>query len=198
MFVDFVGWLNLPPDFSPSCCTGNFEFGFKPEEKAYGGSLMTKRKGRQFPRPLAVKSSMHLVLRSTHAKGKWRFQATRDKWKPIINKFSVKYGVKILSLADPGNHIHLHIQLSNRHAYRRFIRAVTAAIAMAITGTSRWKKIDFKFWDRRPFTRVVVGRRGYLNASDYVRVNLLESQGYDRETARDGVRNYRASVGNSA
>ncbi len=27
MFVDFVGWLNLPPDFSPSCCTGNFEFG---------------------------------------------------------------------------------------------------------------------------------------------------------------------------
>jgi hypothetical protein len=31
-----------------------------------------------------------------------------------------------------------------------------------------------------------------------VRVNLLESQGYDRETARDGVRNYRASVGNSA
>jgi REP element-mobilizing transposase RayT len=171
---------------------------FKPEEKAYGSSLMTKRKGRKGPRPLAVKSTMHLVLHSTHAKGKWRFQATRDKWKPIVRKFAKKYGVRIFSEADPGNHIHLHFQLANRHTYRAFIRAVTAAIAMAITGVSRWKKIDFKFWDRRPFTRVVIGRRGYLNASDYVRVNQLESQGYNRETARDGVRNYRASVGNTA
>jgi REP element-mobilizing transposase RayT len=153
---------------------------------------MTKRNGRQNPRPLAVKSTMHLVLRSTHAKGKWRFQATRDKWKPILNKFAVKYGVKILSKADPGNHIHLHIQLSNRHSYRKFIRAVTAAIAMAITGASRWKKIDFKFWDRRPFTRIVIGGRGFLNVSDYVRVNALEARGYSREDSRQGVANFKA------
>ena len=153
---------------------------------------MTKRKGRKGPRPLATKSTMHLVLRSTRAKGKWRFQATRDKWKPILRKFSKKYGVRILSESDPGNHIHLHIQLSNRHTYRAFIRAVTSAIAMAITGASRWKKIDFKFWDRRPFTRVVIGRRGYLNASDYVRINELEARGYSRQESKQAVANFAA------
>jgi len=165
---------------------------FKTEEKAYGSSLMTRRKGRKGPRPLATKNTMHLVLRSTRAKGKWRFQATRDVWKPILNKFAVKYGVKILSLADPGNHIHLHIRFTNRHTYKAFIRAVTSAIAMAITGASRWKKIDFKFWDRRPFTRVVIGRRGFLSASDYVRVNELEARGYSREESRQGVANFAA------
>jgi REP element-mobilizing transposase RayT len=170
---------------------------FKATEKAYGGSLLTKRKGRQHGRPLAIKQSMHLVLRSTQAKGKWRFQATRDKWKPILRRFADKYGVKIISQADPGNHIHLHIRLTNRHAYKAFIRAITAAIAMAITGASRWKKVELKFWDRRPFTRIVIGRRGYLTVSDYVRVNELESRGYTREESRDGVRNYRASMGNT-
>lgn len=166
---------------------------FKAQEKAYGGGLQTKRKGRSGPRPLATKNSMHLVLRSSRAKGAWRFQANRNKWKPILRKFAAKYGVRILSQADPGNHIHLHIQLTNRHTYKPFIRAVTAAIAMAVTGVSRWKKIDFRFWDRRPVSRVVIGRRGHLTVSDYVRVNELESQGYGRTVARQGVRNFRAS-----
>jgi REP element-mobilizing transposase RayT len=166
---------------------------FKSTEKAYGGSLLTKKKGRQGPRPLSTKDTMHIVLRSTHAKGKWRFQANRSKWKPILRKFSQKYGVKILSTGDPGNHIHLHIKLTNRHTYKPFIRAVTAAIAMAITGVSRWKKVDIKFWNRRPFSRVVIGRRGFLTVTDYVRVNELEAAGYSRTVARQGVKNFRAS-----
>jgi REP element-mobilizing transposase RayT len=166
---------------------------FKTEEKAYGGSLLNRRKGRQGPRPLSTKDSMHIVLRSTHAKGKWRFQANRSKWLPIVRKFANKYGVRILSHADPANHIHLHIQLTNRHTYKAFIRAITAAIAMAITGVSRWKKIDIKFWDRRPFSRVVIGRKAYLTVSDYVRVNELEAQGYSRAEARKGVQNFRMS-----
>jgi len=168
---------------------------FKNEEKAYGGSLQTKRKGRRGPRPLATKHSMHLVLRSSHAKGKLRFQAKRNTWKPILNRFATKYGVRILSVADPVNHLHLHIQLSNRYAYRPFIRAVTAAIAMAMTGVSRWKPVKIKFWDRRPFTRIVIGRKGHLTVSDYVRVNQLEAEGENRINARQAVKNYRAFMG---
>jgi len=164
----------------------------KPEEKAHGGDLRKRRKGRG-ARPLAIKSTMHLVLRSSRATGKWRFQATRKKWRPILERFAAKYGVRILSHGDPGNHIHLHIQLLNRQAYKPFIRAVTAAIAMAVTGASRWKKLDFKFWDYRPFTRVIIGRRGFLTLRDYLRINRLEAQGFDRVRARHEVVRYRVS-----
>jgi REP element-mobilizing transposase RayT len=157
---------------------------FKEKEKIYGGELRNKRKGRLGPRPLAVRSTMHLVLRSSKAVGPWSFLKHHKKINAIVDKFALKYGVKILSLADVGNHLHLHIKLSNRFTYRAFIRAITAAIAMAVTGASRWKKVKEKFWDYRPFTRVVIGFRAFLNMRDYIRINQMEGQGFDRTYAR--------------
>ena len=101
------------------------------ENSAYGGELLNTRKGRSRGRPLAVKQSMHLVLRSSRATGEWSFRRTanRKKVEGSINKFSAKFKVKVLSLANVGNHLHFHIQLTNRFTYKPFIRAITAAIA---------------------------------------------------------------------
>jgi hypothetical protein len=153
----------------------------KKEERAYGGSLLTKRKGRKGPRPLTTKDSIHLVLRSTKATGKWSFIKHQKRVWSILHKFAKKYGVDIVTKGNAGNHLHLQIRLGNRYAYKPFIRAVTAAIAMAITGASRWNKLEIKFWDRRPFTRIVIGRRGFLTVRDYVRINHIEGQGYSRD-----------------
>lgn len=109
-------------------------------------------------------------------------------------------------MANVGNHLHLQIKLSNRFGYRPFIRAVTAAIAMAVTGRNRWtvgnhadqlegihSKIDGssatakkreKFWDYRPFTRVVKGFKAVLTLRDYLRINQLEGEGNHRNDAR--------------
>ncbi len=190
MFVDSVGWLNSCLDFGPLCCAGNLELGFKQDEKAYGGSLMKRRKGRGI-RPLAVKNSMHLVLRSSLAKGEWSLLRHSSKIRKILKRFSTKYGVKILAVGNAGNHVHLHIQLSNRFTYKPFIRATTASIAMAITGMSRWKKLDIKFWDRRPFTRIVIGRRAFLRLADYVFMNGMEGQGHARDFSRLVVEEFR-------
>jgi len=156
----------------------------KSAEKSYGGDLRKKRKGRQGGRPLAVKSSMHLVLRSSQATGRWSFLRHHKRIQSIVDRFAKKYGVRILSLADVGNHLHFHIQLSSRHTYRAFIRAVTASIAMAVTGASRWNKLKVKFWDCRPFTRVIIGFRAFLGLRDYIKINQLESQGIERSHAR--------------
>jgi REP element-mobilizing transposase RayT len=150
---------------------------------------------------------MHLVLRSSRAKGDWSF------WKPrnrkainrIIDKFSRKYGVKVHSMANVGNHLHFQIKLSSRYGYKPFIRAVTGAISMAITGASRWNSVGAKpnlksekrirattkrsgpslrFWDYRPFTRVVLGLRAYLKLKDYIEINRLEGEGFQRPQAR--------------
>lgn len=182
------------------------------EKSAYGGDLLKTRAGRRHGRPLSTRDTMHLVLRSTKAKGDWSFRRPKNAAgiNRIIDRFSVMYGVRVISMANVGNHLHMQIKLSNRFTYKPFIRAVTAAIAMAITGRNRWtvagidrEKIEGarnansdiacervspekreKFWDYRPFSRVVASFKAYLNLVDYIRINQLEGAGYKRDDAR--------------
>jgi len=55
---------------------------------------------------------------------------------------------------------------------------------MSVTGASRWKPLAQKFWNYRPFTRIVEGARDFLNVKDYIEVNQLEGLGYRRLEAR--------------
>jgi REP element-mobilizing transposase RayT len=180
------------------------------QPKAYGGILLKTRKGRSLPRPLDTRNSMHLVLRSSKATGEFSFWRPKNKARiqEIIGKFSKKYGVKIYSIANVGNHLHLHIKLSNRFSYAPFIRATTSAIAMAVSGVNRWNKMvipkklqpeensvakknstgkrgsGHHFWDYRPYTRVVLGLKAYLNLRDYIRLNQLEGFGVTKTQGR--------------
>jgi REP element-mobilizing transposase RayT len=161
----------------------------KREEKAHGGELRKTRKGRSGARSLSTRETMHLVLRSTKAKDEWSFKRHQQKIQVIFEKFSNKYGVKLLTAANVGNHLHLQIKLSNRHLYRPFIRAVTSAIAIAVTGTNRWKPKKVKFWDYRPFTRIIKSYRASLTLRDYIFINQLEGYGVARIVARNFVLN---------
>jgi hypothetical protein len=158
--------------------------------KAYGGDLRKTREGRQGPRPLDTKNTIHLILRSSLAVGKWSFarKENRDKIERITRKFSQKYGVRVFSTANVGNHLHFQLKITNRYTYEPFIKAITAAIAMAITGASRWKtlaKMGVKrFWDNRPFTRVVIGFKAFLTLKNYIEINQLEGQGCNRAEAK--------------
>jgi REP element-mobilizing transposase RayT len=160
----------------------------KNEPKAYGGELLKTRKGRTHGRPLDTRTTIHLVLRSSKAIGEWSFSRPKHqaKIKEIIRRFAQTYGVRVLSVAIVGNHLHLQIKLSNRYTYFPFIRAITAAIAMAITKVNRWNKArgPLRFWDYRPFTRVIQSLRAYLNLRDYIRINQMEGAGVNRSVAR--------------
>lgn len=176
---------------------------FKKEEKRYGGKYLNTRKGRSHGRPLVIKHTMHLVLRSTLAKGKMSFLEPKNKEhiRKILRKFSQKYGVKLLRGANVGNHIHLEIQLTNRHTYKPFIRAITSAIAMKVAGINRWNTKETlgikRFWDQRPFTRIVVGRTAQLTLKDYIAINRLEGRGYKREVAKVLIQRTRQIVPDS-
>ena len=157
----------------------------KPSSKSYGGTLRNKRKGRG-ARPISKKDTMHFILKSSKAKGDWSFKRKENSQKitAILDKFSKKYGVGINSVANVGNHLHVHMKLASRATYKPFIRAITSAIAMAITGASRWKRVSVKFWDYRPFTRVVQSWRAILTMNDYMMINQLEGLGNTRVEAR--------------
>jgi REP element-mobilizing transposase RayT len=171
----------------------------KQEKSAYGGDLLKTRAGRSRPRPIAVRDTMHLVLRSTQATGDWSFRHSRNRGRiqHIVEKAAFTYGIRIISMANVGNHLHLQIKLSTRLTYNAFIRSITGAIAMAVSGRNRWAKAGnrhalasgapkakLKFWDRRPFSRIVTSFRGFLKLRDYVRINQLEGDGFVREAAR--------------
>lgn len=160
----------------------------KKQSSAYGGELLKTRKGRSTGRPLSTKSTMHLVLRSSKAKGKMSFQKFRKEITQILAKFSEKHAVKIVRFANVGNHLHLQIKLANRFTYKPFIRAVTSAIAMKVTGRNRWTTSDTesngKFWDLRPFTRVIESLKALLTLKDYIEINELEGFGYTRVDAK--------------
>ncbi len=160
---------------------------FKESEKAYGGELLKKRKARQQRRPLSTKSTMHLALRSSQAKGEWSFKKkdNHEEIAKVIQKFSLKYGIQILKLANVGNHLHFQIKLSSLHTYKRFIKAITSAIVMKITKTNKFNKLENKFWDYRPFTRVVIGLKAMLSLKNYIEINELEGLGYNRMEAFD-------------
>lgn len=160
----------------------------KHSKSDYGGDLLRTRAGRSRGRPLSTRETMHLVLRSTRAKGEWSFLRPRHNKnvRKIVAKFSAKYGVRILSFANAGNHLHLQIKLANRFAYAAFIRAVTGSIAISITGRTRTRKTSSeRFWDARPFTRIAKSFAEFLNLKNYVRLNEIESHGYSRREARD-------------
>ncbi len=169
----------------------------------YGGSLRTTRKSRQTRRPIAVRQSMHVVLRSSKAVKERSFQTRRNAGKiaEILKKHAAKNHVRIYSFANVGNHLHLHLQLSYRDGYVRFIRAVTAAIAMHVMNWNKWTReqtgrqseLDEEksaqkipktsFWDFRPYTNVVTSWTGFLRLKDYVKINQFEAGGLPRDLA---------------
>ncbi len=164
---------------------------YEENSSAHGGALQTTRKGRR-RRPLSTRYSIHLIIRSTKAKGEWSFLKPKNKAhiKRILNKFANKWSVKLVNGANVGNHLHLQIMLDSLRGYKAFIRAVTSAIATSVTGTSRWTPKNItRFWDYRPFTKIVKTLRYASNLTNYMKINRLEGIGVKREIAELIVKN---------
>lgn len=154
-------------------------------EKAFGGSLLKKSHAKS-KRPVSTRLPMHVVLRSSKARGRRSMLAPAHarKVNAIVRGDARKFGVRVLEFANVGNHMHLLVRAGNRWAFLYFLRSISGRIAMELTGARKglglWTKDDGAkdpFWDKRPFTRVVEGRRGYRAASDYVMLNQLEAAG---------------------
>lgn len=154
---------------------------FKVQDR-FGGSLSKKRCGR-VARPVSTRDSMHLILKSSLAKGDFSFRAKDHaaRIEASLRKNSARFGVELIRFSNNHNHLHLHVRFGSRDLYKRFVRSVSGHIAMIVTGANKTKPLakiigQKSFWDERPFSRVVHGRRGFRTANDYVRLNQLEAE----------------------
>jgi len=143
----------------------------------FGGAYL-KNSNPKTARPISHKRSMHLVLRSSYAKGEYSLLKSDRRIRKILWTQGKTFGVKIYHLANGGNHLHLIILPRSRIAFNGFIRAVSGLIARAVLDVERGRALGFKFWDKRPFTRILEWGREFKVVSNYLLQNTLEALGF--------------------
>lgn len=146
--------------------------------KDFGGSMIKGNAREQ--RPLSTKRPVHLVMRSTYARGEKSFLAPKRARlvKDLVNRAGAHQGVKIYRFANSGNHLHFVILPASRTAYLRFIRAISGRLARLVLGAERGNAKGIKFWDALPFTRILEWGRDYRRACAYLKQNTLEALGF--------------------
>jgi hypothetical protein len=145
--------------------------------KIFGGAALSKSNPKQ-ARPLSIKRPMHLVMRSSKARGAYSLlNKSREVFNVIYNQGRL-HGVKIYRYANAGNHLHIVILPRSTWAYKKFIRSTSGLIARIIVGAERGKAKNIKFWDQRPFTRIVEWGRDFKRVSSYLMQNTLEAIGF--------------------
>lgn len=158
---------------------------------AYGGDQ--SRGTRKIRRPLDPRRPLHLVLRSSLAKGERSFLKTGTKHfvHDALQAAARKFGIRVLEWANVGNHIHLVIRFREADNVGRFLRAFCAKVSMRQLGVRKGEsceqvlKAKRRFWDATPFSRIVYERLlpgfGLLR---YLRKNQFEGLGWDARSAR--------------
>jgi REP element-mobilizing transposase RayT len=156
---------------------------FKRGSVSHGGDLSKgKRKVR---RPVDPKQALHLVLRSSKARGE--NSMLHPKHCKHIHEFThsvgKRLGIRIYRYANVGNHIHLLIKVPSRAIWRRFLRELAGGIPIIVTGAKKGAGLKRNegsirgFWDGLAFTRIVRFGRDFKTLCNYIVKNLFEAAG---------------------
>ena len=150
----------------------------------FGGPLLNKSNAKT-ARPLSTKHAMHLVLRSSLAKGAWSLKSPKNQKRvqELLRHSAKEFKVSILEFANAGDHLHLMIRMKSRKAFMAFVRSFSGALVIGVTGACKGNELKKKFWDYRPWTRIVeLVRRYSLGKDDFIldyllKLKILERRG---------------------
>lgn len=147
-----------------------------PNRHVHGGAIDQGK--RKLKRPLDPRKPVHLVLKSSHAKGKLSLLGfkNRPRIEIIVRERARQFGIKLHDWQNVGNHLHLVASFKRRENLQDFLRTIAALIARHVTGARRGKPFGKRFWDRLAFSRVIFGRVGFGHARSYVVKNRIEAE----------------------
>lgn len=178
----------------------------RPQVKFFGGALLQNKRKSQ--RPLTAKDSIHFVLRSEWATGRYSFLVAKNRTVigRILDRFAKKFGVRIYQKSINSNHIHLLLKITNRTLYKAFIKSISGQIASHVMeqqsfklfqkrrhlsergdGLPTVKSTNLKqqgFWQFRPFSRIVNWGKDFKICTSYIKQNVLEALGFVPYKAR--------------
>jgi REP element-mobilizing transposase RayT len=181
--------------------------GFRPEVAlSFGGARLKSHPKEK--RPEVLSQPLHLVLRSSKAHGRYSLLLRDRALQRIAKRLGSKVGVNLRHFTNAGNHLHLIVQVEKRGALKKYLKALSGLIARQMTGAERgkpchrkgiWtrdsrseaptlqdvpKNRPLRFWDARPFTRIVNWGKDYTQLKNYLMLNGLEVAGMNRLSAR--------------
>ena len=162
-------------------------------KREHGGSLAVRK--RRARRPLNLKQSHHLTLKSHHAIGARSLFRHKKMILSLIKKNSLKFQVKVYEYSIQGNHIHLLVKAQTREGLQNFFRVVAGHIAQRILkefplaknaggaplssknntkSSPGCQKNLRKFWSYLLYSRIVSWGRELKVVARYIQQNTLE------------------------
>lgn len=140
----------------------------------HGGDLT--RGKRKTARPFNTKAPLHLVLKSTRAKGSWSMlhRRHRAKVQAMIYTYAARFKVRIYRASNVGNHLHLLVKAKDRKNLADFLRVLAGRVAVTITGAQKGVKKIGKFWDSLCWSRLVNWGRDFFQVRDYLVKNMTD------------------------
>lgn len=150
--------------------------------RAHGGELAKNR--RKTLRPLDPKQALHVVLRSSQARGRWSMLDRKHSRHihDFTHRLAERKGVRIYRFANVGNHVHLLVRARSRRSFQAFLRELSGGIALIVTGARKGASLRKNetgrgFWDYLAFTRIVKWGRDFDGMERYLIKNLFEAMG---------------------
>ena len=148
---------------------------------SHGGSLGIGK--RKTARPLDPKRPLHVVLRSSRARGQWSLLARQRRVSALLSEVANKHQVRVLRDVNVGNHLHLCIRFRTRVGAQRFFKEFAGRLALEILRPRRTGARG-RFWDRPLFTRVVNFGREIETLGNYFVKNLFQAMGMRQKPER--------------
>lgn len=144
-------------------------------------------------RPFHRKQALHVTLRSSQAKGAWSFLKHDNYFLilELLESLKRNFEITIEKQSINSNHLHLLLRAKTKEDLSGFLRSLSGLIVRKITGAERGCRLESekragkarKFWDQRPFSRIVVFGKDFANVVKYIAMNINESIG-DRSLGR--------------
>jgi REP element-mobilizing transposase RayT len=164
--------------------------GFKKAANASHGGEFSKRKRKTF-RPIDPKQALHVVLKSSKAKGEFSLLHPKhcNSVESFVRRTAKKWGVRLYRYANVGNHLHLLVQVPTREAWKRFSKELSGGIAQIVTNAQKGSALPRSddpntpesakrgFWDHLLFTRIVRFGRDFKSIQRYFIKNFFEAAG---------------------
>jgi REP element-mobilizing transposase RayT len=146
----------------------------EPPRIEHGGDIRLGR--RKLARPIDTRRPLHLVLRSSRARGAWSLRRPENEAivRQTLRSMARRYGIRVYESANSGNHLHFLVRTKCRHALQNFMRAFAGIVARLITGAQKGRAVG-RFWDAICYSRVVQWGREFWRVRAYVVQNELET-----------------------
>jgi len=142
---------------------------------AHGGTLRVGK--RKITRPFVARKKIHIVMRSSKAKGLLSFFRPKNEAAihAILHKQSTRHFVKLHEYVNVGNHLHIKVSCASRENFSDFLISISALIARAVSGAKRGLSFG-KFWDALIYTRVLLSKFEEFTLSKYFDLNAFEAK----------------------